>query len=88
MDQSEAEIGGEGGVDGAVGRSEAEYQLPGAEAALGGAWEESERVEENGGGRLDPAVGEAVEANVLDGGDAGERFLLQRVVFDAVECHH
>lgn len=65
-----AEISSEGGVDRAVGGAEAEDELPGAETALGGAREEGEGMEENGGGRLDPGVGETAERNVLDGGDA------------------
>lgn len=72
MDQSEAEIGGECGVDGAIGGTEAENQLRGAEAALGGAWEERERVEQHGGGGLDSAIGKAVESDVRDDGDSGE----------------
>lgn len=37
MDEVESEVSGEGGVDGPVGGAEAEKELPGAEAALGGA---------------------------------------------------
>lgn len=53
----EAEVNGEGGVDGSVGGAEAENELPGAEAALGGAWEEREGVEDDGGGRLNLRLG-------------------------------
>lgn len=85
MDESEAEVGGEGGVDGAVGGAEAEDELERAEAALGRAWEVREGVEENGGSGLDLPVGEACEGDVLDGGDAGKGFLLEGAIFDAVE---
>lgn len=87
VDEAEPELGGEGGVDGAVGGAEAEDELVGAEAALGGAGEEGEGVEEDGGGGVDGAVGggEAAEGDVLDGGDAGEGVLLEGAVLDAVE---
>jgi len=42
VDQPEAEIGGKGGVDGAVGGAEAEDELPWLKPALGGPWEERE----------------------------------------------
>lgn len=76
VDQAETKVCGEGGIDGPVGGAEAENELPGAEAALGGAGEEGEGVDEDGGGGLDPAVSEAGEADVLDGSDAGEDLLL------------
>lgn len=58
MDEAvEAEVNGEGGVDGSVGGAEAENELPGAETALGGAWEEREGVEDDGGGRLNLRLG-------------------------------
>lgn len=84
MDEAKAEVGGECGIDGAVGGAEAEDEVVGAEAALGGAWEISERVEEDGGGGLDLAVGETAERDVLDGGDAGEGFEFEGAIFDAV----
>lgn len=87
VDEAEAEVGGEGGVDGAVGGAETDDELPGAETALGGAGEVSEGVEEDGGGGLDPTVGEASEGDVLHGGDAGEGVLLEGAVVDAVEGH-
>ena len=71
MDEAEAEVCGEGGVNGAVGGAEAEDEVVRAEAALGGAWEVREGVEEDGGGGLDLAVGETAEGDVLDGGDPG-----------------
>lgn len=42
VEDSEAELGGEGGVGVAVGGAEAEEEAAGAEAALGGAGEEGE----------------------------------------------
>jgi len=56
----------------------------GTETALGGAREVDERVEEDRGGRLDLAFGEAAEGNMLDEGDAGEGLELERTVVDAV----
>lgn len=53
VDQAEPELRGHGGVRGAVGGTEAEDQLPGAEPPLRGAREERERGEEHGGGGLD-----------------------------------
>lgn len=85
MDEAETEVGGEGGVDGAVGGAEAEDELVGAEAALGGAWEVGEGVEEDGGGGLDLSVGKAGERDVFDCGDASEGLLLEGAVLDAVE---
>lgn len=46
--EAEAEVGGEGGVDGAVLGAETEDELIGAEAALGGSREEGEGVDEDG----------------------------------------
>lgn len=80
----EAEVDGEGGVDGAVGGAEAEDELPGAEAALGCAWEEREGVEDDGGGGFDLGVGEAGEGHVLDHGGAGQAVLFEGGVFYAV----
>lgn len=71
VDQAEPEVGGESRVDGAVGGAEAEDELVGAEAALSGAWEVSEGVEENGRRRLDLALGQAAEWHVLHGCHAG-----------------
>lgn len=87
MDEAEPEVGGEGGIDGTIGGAEAEYEVVGAEAALGGSREVGEGVEEDGGGGFDLAVGEAAERNVLDGGDAREGVELEGAIFDAVECH-
>lgn len=80
----EAEVNGEGGVDGSVGGAEAEDELPRAEAALGGAREEGEGVEDDGGCRLDLGLGEAGQGHVLDDGGAGQAVLLEGGVFDAV----
>lgn len=85
VDETQSEVGGEGGVDSAVGGAEAEEEVGGAEAALGGAGEEREGVEEDGGGGLDLAGGEVGEGDVVDGGDAGEGVLLEGEVLDAVE---
>lgn len=85
VDEPEAELGGEGRVHGAVGGAEAEDELPGLEAALGGAGEEGKGMEEDSGGGLDPAVGDAGERDVLDGRDAGEGVLLEGGVLEAVE---
>ena len=65
VDEAEAELGGRGGVRGAVRGAEAEQELPGAEPALRGAREEGERGEEDGGGGLDAARGERGERRVL-----------------------
>lgn len=88
MDEAEAQVSGEGGVDGAVGGAEAEEELPGAEAALGGAGEVCEGVDEDCGGGLDLSIGEAGEGNVLDGGYAREGLLLEGRVVDAVKRDH
>ncbi|KAG1362367.1 hypothetical protein COCNU_10G005860 [Cocos nucifera] len=88
MNEAEAEVGGEGGLDGAVCATEAEDELPGADAALGSAGKEGEGVDEDGGGGLDPAIGEVGEANVLDGGDALEALLLEERVLEAVDGDH
>lgn len=87
VDEAEPQLSSEGRVDGAVGGAEAEDELVGAEAALGGAGEEREGVEEDGGSGVDGSVGggEAAEGDVLDGGDAGEGGLLEGAVLDAVE---
>jgi hypothetical protein len=71
VDEAEAEVGGESGVNGAVGGAEAEDELVGAEAALSGAWEVREGVEENGGRRLDLPLGQAAERHVLHACHAG-----------------
>lgn len=57
VDESESEVGGQSGVDGAVGGAETKDELVRAEATLGGAWEVREGLEEHGRGGLDPAVG-------------------------------
>ena len=57
VEEAETEVGGKGGVDGAVGGAKAKDELVRAEAALGGAWEVGEGVEYDGGGRLDFAIG-------------------------------
>ena len=89
MDKAaEAKVGGERGVDGAVRGAEAKHELPGPEAALGGAREEGERVDEHRRRRLDLRLCEAAERHVLHGGDACEAFLLEAGVLDAVEGHH
>lgn len=88
VDEPEPEFGGELGVDSSVGGAEAENELVGPEPALGGAWEVREGVDEHGGGGLDLSVGEAAERHVLDDSDAGEGFLLQGTVIDAVEGDH
>lgn len=85
---AEAEVGSECGINGAVRGAEAEDELPWTKPALGGAWEEGEGVEEDSGGGLDPSLGEAAERNVFDGGDAGQAFLLQVRVLDAVESYY
>lgn len=84
MDEAETEVSGEGGVDGAVGRAEAEDEVVVAETALGGAGEVGEGVEEDGGGGLDLAVGDAAERNMFDGGEAGEGIEFEGTVVDAV----
>lgn len=84
VDEAKAEVSGEGGVDGSVGGAEAEYEVVGTEAALGGAREVGKGVQEDRGSRLDLAFGEAAEGNMLDAGDAGEGLELERTVVDAV----
>ena len=51
MDEAaETEVGGEGGIDGGVGRAEAKHELPGTEAALGRGQVPSGSGEERGAG--------------------------------------
>ena len=88
VDEAEAKVGGEGGVDGAVGGAKAEDELPRTEAALGGPGDERKGVEDDGGSGLDPAIGEGGEADVLHPCCAGEGLLLERRVLEAVEAHH
>jgi hypothetical protein len=52
---------------------------------LGGAREESEGVEEDGGGRFDPCIGETAERDVFDVGEVGKAVLFESCIFDAVE---
>lgn len=84
VDEAKAKVSGKGGVDGAVGGAKAEDEVVGTEAALGGAREVGEGVEENRGGRLDLAFGEAAEGNMLYDSDAGKGLELERTVVDAV----
>lgn len=72
VNEAEAEVGGKGGVDGAVCGAKAEDDLIRAEAPLGGAWEVREGVQDNGSGRLNLPICQAAEGNVLDAGDAGQ----------------
>jgi hypothetical protein len=88
VDEAEAELGGRGGVGGAVGGAEAEQELPGAESALRNAREEGKRGEQHGGGGLDAAGREDGERRVLHGRRARQRLPLHRRVLDAVERHH
>lgn len=85
MDKAEAKIGGKGGVRGSVSGSQAENELPGLEAAVGGAGQECKGVEENSGGGLDPAIRDRGECDVVQGGNAGEGFLLRTQILEAVE---
>lgn len=56
----EHQVGGRGGVSGAVGGAEAEHELPQAEAVQHGTRKEGEGGEQHGGGTLH-----------ADGGDGG-----------------
>jgi hypothetical protein len=88
VDEAEAKVRGDGVVGGAVGGAEAEQELPRSEPALGGAREEGEGGEQHGRGGLDAARCDGGEGHVLDRGHAGQPFLLQRGVVEAVERHH
>lgn len=85
MDEPKPKVSGQSRVDRTVGGAKAENELVRTEPALGGAWEVSEGVEENGGSGLDLTIGDATKRDVLDDRDAGERVLLEDAVIDAVE---
>ncbi|KAH7534032.1 hypothetical protein FEM48_Zijuj04G0194600 [Ziziphus jujuba var. spinosa] len=85
VDKAEAEVSSESRIDGAIEGAEANDELVRMEMELGGMWDVGEVMEEAGGGRLDLAIGESVERDVLDGCDAGQGVLLEGIVIDVVE---
>ncbi|KAH7534033.1 hypothetical protein FEM48_Zijuj04G0194700 [Ziziphus jujuba var. spinosa] len=85
VDKVEAEVSSKSRIDGAIKRAEAEDELVKMEMALGGMWEVGEGMEEDGKGRLDLAIGESAERDVLDGCNVGQGVLLSGTVIDAVE---
>ncbi|GER26448.1 snaclec alboaggregin-A subunit alpha [Striga asiatica] len=82
---AQPEVGREGRVHGLIRGSKAHDQFPGSELTLGGAREERERVDKDRRGQVDPRLSQSAQWHVLHLRHAGEAFLLERHVLDAIE---